>query len=160
MDGFSTKQKGDIAEYRVITHLLIQGANVLEPIGDRLPYDIAVDQGGRLVRIQVKSAWYHASSDAWRVEVRRSQTNRSVYKYTKYVATDFDFLVAWLPALDIFYIFPSSVACSFGSGITMVESSKRQRAPKSASYRGRWDLISSTHGGCPYKHVCQSGAAR
>ena len=38
-----TKLKADIAESAAITELLHRGYNVLRPVGDRLPYDIAVD---------------------------------------------------------------------------------------------------------------------
>ncbi|MBU0709496.1 MAG: endonuclease, partial [Candidatus Omnitrophica bacterium] len=52
-----TKLKADIAESAVITQLLKKGFRVLKPIGDRLPYDLAIDRNGKLLRIQVKSAW-------------------------------------------------------------------------------------------------------
>ncbi len=53
-----TKLKGDIAEQAVVLFALKQGWGVLKPVGDRLPYDLVFDINGRLVRIQVKSAWY------------------------------------------------------------------------------------------------------
>ncbi|MFH1354874.1 MAG: group I intron-associated PD-(D/E)XK endonuclease [Candidatus Omnitrophota bacterium] len=49
-----TKLKADIAESAVITELLKRGFRVLKPIGDRLPYDLAIDQNGKLLRIQVR----------------------------------------------------------------------------------------------------------
>jgi hypothetical protein len=140
MDGFSTKQKGDVAEYRVIAELLRRGLNVLRPLGDRLPYDLAIEQAGKLVRLQVKMAWRDATGN-FVVDVRRSQTNRRVFKHTKYTETDFEFMVAWVPEPEAFYIFPASFACSFGSGISMVEGSRRQRPPRSAAYRNRWELL-------------------
>jgi hypothetical protein len=141
MDDFSTKQKGDIAEYRVITELLKRGYNVLKPVGDRLPYDLAVDIDGRLVRIQVKWAWYDDKTDRYSVDTRRSQTNRAVYKITKYEEKDFEFLIAWVFDKDVFYIFPTKFAASFGGNISIVEGVKRQRPPRSAEYRSRWDLL-------------------
>jgi len=54
-----TKLKADIAESAVMTELLKRGFKVLKPIGDRLPYDLAVDVNGKLVKIQVKSAWFY-----------------------------------------------------------------------------------------------------
>lgn len=38
-----TKQKGDIAEQAVTLFALRQGWGVLNPIGDRLPYDLVLD---------------------------------------------------------------------------------------------------------------------
>ena len=117
------------------------GLNVLRPVGDRLPYDVAIEREGKLVRIQVKSAWYHDHTSSWHVDTRRCQTNRRVYKQTKYLVEDFDLLIAWLPKEDVFYIFPSWLVGLYGGTITMVEGVVRQRPPKSLFYRNRWDLI-------------------
>jgi hypothetical protein len=43
----------------------------------------------------------------------------------------------------VFYVMPVEVFTSYRSGISLVESSKRQRHPRSAAYRGRWGLLSS-----------------
>jgi hypothetical protein len=52
-----TKLKGDIAEQAVVLAALEKGWGVLQPLGDRLPYDLVLDIEGRLVRIQVKAAF-------------------------------------------------------------------------------------------------------
>ncbi len=54
-----TKLKADIAESAVITELLKRGFKVLRPVGDRLPYDLAIDIEGRLIKIHVKSTWFY-----------------------------------------------------------------------------------------------------
>lgn len=141
MENFTTKQKGDVAEYRVIAELLRRGFSVLSPCGDRLPYDLALDIDGRLVKIQVKLAWHYEKCNSYIVDVRRSQTNRKIYKKTKYCESDFDFLIAYIPDGDVFYIFPADFACSFAGGITMTEGEQRQRRPKSADYREAWWII-------------------
>ena len=141
MNGFTTKQKGDVAEYRVITELLQRGFDVLTPCGDRLPYDLAIDLGEKIIRVQVKLAWFYVREDAYKIDVRRSQTNRRVCKKSKYSPDDFDFLIAWIADLDVFYVFPSEVACTYAGEITMVEGKKRQRPPAAAAYREAWDLI-------------------
>lgn len=61
----STKATGDISESMVVTELLKHHYNALIPVGDRLPYDIAVDVNGRLIRIQVKTAWFNKQSNNW-----------------------------------------------------------------------------------------------
>lgn len=58
-----------------------------------------------------------------------------------YLPSDFDFAIAYIDLLDIFYLFPASVFISYGSEIHLVETEKRQRQPRSAAYRQRWDLI-------------------
>jgi len=137
-----TKLKADIAESAVTTELLKRGFKVLQPIGDRLSYDLGVDFQGRLLRIQVKSAWFNVKHDSYVVDGRRTKTNRRRMLRKRYSAEDFDFAIIYLADLQVFYVMPVAVFCSYGSTVTLVETDKRQRKPKSAGYRERWDLLS------------------
>ena len=138
----NTKLKGDIAEQAAIFHALKQGWGCLLPIGDRLPYDIAFDINGRLVRIQVKNAWMEKDSGNYVVDNRRTKTNRRIMKRESYQKSDFDFALVYLEDKDLFYIFPVEMFISYGSEIHIVESQKRQRKPRSAQFREAWSLIS------------------
>ncbi len=137
-----TKLKADIAESAVTTELLKRGFRVLRPIGDRLAYDLGVDLNGRFIRIQVKSAWFSTKANCYVVDVRRTKTNRRRMLRQRYDLNDFDFAIIYLADLDVFYVMPVSVFSKYGSTVTLVEADKRQRKPKSAEYRERWDLLS------------------
>lgn len=102
-----TKLKADIAEAAVITAPLKRGFNVLQPVGDRLPYDLAVDVNGKLLRIQVKSAWLYNGS--YTVDTRRTKTNRRKMLRAHYDEKDFDFAILYIDRLNAFYIMPVSV---------------------------------------------------
>jgi hypothetical protein len=138
-----TKLKGDIAEQAVILHALRQGWGVLTPVGDRLPYDLALDIGTRLIRIQVKSAWYDEAKDNYVIDNRRTKTNRRQMLRDSYSSLDFDFAIAYVEELSVFYVFPVDIFVSYGSEIHLVEANKRQRKPKSAMYREAWHLIAT-----------------
>jgi hypothetical protein len=138
----STKVKGDVAEQAAILSALRRGWGVLKPVGDRLPYDLVFDIAGVLVKVQVKSAWYYTPDDVWYVDNRRTQTNRRVMKRTRYLPFDFDFALIYLDQLDLFYVFPTDVFNAYASSISLVETNKRQRQPRSAEYRDAWALIS------------------
>ena len=138
-----TKLKADIAESAVTTELLRRGFRVLQPIGDRLAYDLGVDLNGRLLRLQVKSAWFDVKAKCFVVDVRRTKTNRRRMLRKRYSADDFDFAIIYLAERDTFYVMPVSVFSKYGSTISLVETEKRQRKPKSAGYRERWDLLSN-----------------
>ena len=138
----STKLKGDIAEQAAILHAMKRGWGALKPVGDRLPYDLVFDVDGVLVKVQVKSAWFDAPSGNYVVDKRRTKTNRRVMIRGAYSIEDFDFALAYVDDLDVFYIFPCDVFIGYGSEIHLVEVDKRQRRPKSADYRGAWELIS------------------
>ena len=134
-----TKLKADIAESAVITELLKRGFKVLKPIGDRLPYDLAMDVNGKLIRIQVKSAWFYRG--AYKVDSRITKTNRREMKRKYYNRNDFDFAIIYIQNLNIFYIMPQNIFSSYKSEISLVETTKRQRKPKSAKYRENWGLL-------------------
>ncbi len=78
-----TKLKADIAESAVVTEFLKKGFSVLKPVGDRLSYDLGIDVKGKLIRIQVKSAWFYRG--AYKIDVRMTKTNRRemIRKYYK-----------------------------------------------------------------------------
>ena len=135
-----TKLKADIAESAVITALLKRGFKVLKPIGDRLPYDLALDVNGKLLKVQVKSAWYYNGN--YTVDSRRTKTNRRRMLRSHYDDKDFDFAILYIDCINAFYIMPISVFSTYKSGISLVESEKRQRKPQSAMYKERWDLLS------------------
>lgn len=137
-----TKLKGDLAEQVAILHALKHGWGVLKPVGDRLPYDLVFDVDKSLVRVQVKSAWLNKSANNYVVDCRRTKTNRRVMKRQRYSLSDFDFALAYIEELDIFYVFPVEPFIGYAGEIHMVESPKRQRKPKSAEYRNAWHLIS------------------
>ncbi len=138
-----TKLKADVVESAVQTELLKRGFRVLQPVGDRLPYDLGVDFSGKLIRIQVKSAWFNKKDACYVIDVRRTKTNRRRMLRQRYNADDFDFAIIYLAGLHVFYVIPVSEFARYGSTITLVESDKRQRKPKSAEYRERWDLLSN-----------------
>lgn len=136
-----TKLKADIAESAAVTELLRRGFSVLQPVGDRLPYDLAIDLNGKLLRLQVKSAWLVDSKDYFAVDVRRTKTNRRIVRRERYSDDDFDLAMIYIDAKKIFYIMPAKVFNNYKSTISLIESNKRQRKPLSSKYRERWDLL-------------------
>ena len=138
-----TKLTADVAESAVVTELLKRGFRVLRPVGDRLPYDLALDCDGTLIRIQVKSAWYERSKDLYTVDARRTKTNRRRMLRDLYKERDFDFAILYLTDRNVFYVMPVQVFTSYRSGISLVETEKRQRRPRSEAYREGWDLLSA-----------------
>jgi hypothetical protein len=135
-----TKLKSDIAESAVVTELLRRGFRVLRPIGDRLPYDLAVDINGRLLRLQVKSAWLR--NGTYYVDSRRTKTNRRHMLRSRYNNNDFDFALLYIDDLKVFYVMPVSEFSSYKSEISLIERDTRQRKPRSLYYRENWSLLS------------------
>ena len=99
-----------------------------------------LDLDGKLLRVQVKSAWYYNGS--YTVDTRRTKTNRRHMVRERYGENDFDFAIVYIEQLERFYVIPISEFSTYKSGISLVETKKRQRKPKSAIYKERWDLLS------------------
>ncbi|MDA8563727.1 group I intron-associated PD-(D/E)XK endonuclease [Mariniblastus sp.] len=136
-----TNHVGDIAEQAVTLKCLEMGWGVCLPVGNRLPYDLIVDTATKLVRVQVKSAWLDESSGNYVTDNRRTKTNRRRMIRDNYSLEDFDVAVVYLTDVRVFYAMPVDVFIGYGSSITFVETIKRQRKPKSAEFRDRWDII-------------------
>jgi hypothetical protein len=147
----NTKLKGDIAEQATILEGLRRGWGVLRPIGDRLSYDLVFDVNKTLIKVQVKSAWYSESSGNYVIDNRKTKTNRREIVRQAYTDSDFDFAIAYIEDLNVFYVFPSSVFIDYGSEIHMVEVEKRQRKPKSWTYRNAWQLLEAR---AAYRETC------
>jgi hypothetical protein len=136
----SSKARGDVAEYKVVAELLERGKTVLMPCGDRLPYDVAVDSSGKLLRLQVRRAWL--CQGKFVVDVRRSQTNRLQWRHTKHGPDDYDFLIAWIPESTVFYVIPAAVASTFASNITLTD----RINSRAAQFKNAWHLIDAGRG--------------
>lgn len=137
----SNKLKGDIEEQAAILRELKLGWGVLKPLGDRLSYDLVFDVEGILLKVQVKSSWFSEKTGNYVVDNRRTRTNRRNIVRSPYRGNDFDFAVAYVEELELFYVFPVDVFISYGSEIHLVETDKRQRKPRSFGYREAWHLI-------------------
>ena len=136
-----TKLKGDIAEQAVIFHSLKRGYGVLQPIGDRMPYDLVLDVGSNLVKVQVKSAWRDTKGASYVVDARRTKTNRREMIRDYYGEGDFDFLIAYIEDFELFYIIPFEAYDSYASSIHLAADNRLSRFPRTWEYREAWYLI-------------------
>lgn len=142
-----TKLKADISEHAVLVRLLERGYRVLKPVGDRLPYDLALDVAGRLVKIQVKRAWRRRA--AYLVDSRRTKTNRRRMRRDRYDPGDFDFAIIHIPENQRFYIMPVDVFSSYRSEISFEASANPIRASRSRQFLEAWHLLTADDPGCP-----------
>lgn len=100
----SLKQKGDLAELKVAADLVAQGYRVLFPFGEDHSYDLAIDDGARLLRVQVK----HTRSDGHVITAKcftHSLTGGRVRTKTRYTTEHIDCLAIWDATTDrCFYL--------------------------------------------------------
>ena len=139
----STKEKGDLAEQAAILAAMKKGWGVSTTIGDRLPYDIIFDVEGKLAKIQIKSSWFDKSSGNYKIDSRRTKTNRRVMKRSLYKSGDFDFALIYIEDHDLFYVLPFNAFAEYKSDIYLIVTDDRQRKARSCEFKDAWDLISA-----------------
>ena len=72
----NTTQIGDISEQKFILYCLQRDVPVCKPIGNNLPYDFIIDYNGKLLKIQVKTAYKGKTiSDSWTFNTRSCSKN-------------------------------------------------------------------------------------
>lgn len=143
LNRMDTKLVGDIAVQYAVLEALKRGWGVMVPVGDRLPYDLVFDVEGKLIKVQVKSAY--AVGNSFIANARRAKTNRANYKFDTYKPGDFDIAMVWHPEDAVFYCFPIAVFLEFKSGICLPSKrSQRVRWARATPFREAWHTL-TTH---------------
>ena len=75
-DQKNSKKQGDVGMGVAIGWFASQGYTVCVPLTDSQSYDLIVDEGGGLQRVQVKTVWYKRGK-SYQVELRTRGGNRS-----------------------------------------------------------------------------------
>lgn len=86
--------KGNIALTKVMADLTEKGYDVLKPIQEQLPYDLAIFKNGKFFRIQVK---YDGDSSAVKATCHKYIWYKK--KCKTYQSTDFDYYAIYCPAV-------------------------------------------------------------
>jgi hypothetical protein len=90
-----TKQKGDTALGNAIAHFLSQGYEVCLPIGDKRDYDMVIEKGGQLARVQVKYGGLYRNRTSCYVALRVMGGNQSFFYAKKYQHNAFEYLFVY-----------------------------------------------------------------
>lgn len=92
----TSKQKGNLTELQCLTSFYENGCHVSIPFGENSRYDMIVDVGGKLIRVQVKtSSLKKTKSRAIEFSCRSSHVNRSGVKNVKYTKEEIDYFATY-----------------------------------------------------------------
>src|SRR3954451_20264050 len=97
-------RKGAIAEAVITAEVIKLGLDVYRPVSEGGRYDLVVDVGGRLLRVQCKSARLEASVVV--IPLRKTRLTPGGYVRTKYTAREIDGIAAYCPGNDSCYWLP------------------------------------------------------
>ena len=73
----NTKQQGDIGVSKAVYYYTAKGYAVSIPLTDNTKYDLIVDDGNSLKRIQIKTTTYKTKYDVYQVMLKTSGGNQS-----------------------------------------------------------------------------------
>jgi len=126
-----SNRRGELAELAFMRKAATLGLAIAKPWGNSDRYDVIVRVENTFWRVQIKSVLDKSPSrDYYRVQTRDSRKRT-------YSTKEIDFLVAYIFAEDIWYVFPAHVVENKKS-VCLSPGSKRARAEK---YREAWNLI-------------------
>jgi hypothetical protein len=128
------KERGEWAELYFMMQAVGRGMKVLRLFGESGRYDVGVENGRRVLRVQVKSTIYRRRGDCYSLNVMGPQRK-------KYAPGSVDFFAILLIPIDDWYIIPFEVMGRTNLSIHFTPESARQ---KYGEYREAWHLLRET----------------
>ena len=126
----SSSRAGQIAELEFATAAMYRGFNIAFTPGDILPYDILLDNGKRVYKIQVKCSFLQEQNSRFHITCNKHEQG-------SYTSKDTDFIAVFLKVPRIWYILPVKEV-SKTLGFDLYPISKKSKYNK---YKEAWDLL-------------------
>jgi hypothetical protein len=102
----TASQKGAIAEAAVAAAAIRNGLTVLRPFVEGSRYDLVIDTGIQLLRVQCK--WARRRGDVLHVRLQTSRRTKSGYARSAYSEAEIDALAAFAPETERCYLLPAA----------------------------------------------------
>jgi hypothetical protein len=126
------KQRGEMAEAAFLAKAAALGFRVSKPWGESSRYDLIVDNGRRLLRVQVKSAHRAAEYGGYTFHAHGNTTR-------VYEASEIDLLAAYVVPVDAWYLFPVEEFRKY-KAMKLFPASRRRRS-KFEKFRENWGIV-------------------
>jgi hypothetical protein len=107
MTALTPSQKGAAAEAEIAAAAIRLRMQVLRPVGEGGRYDLAIDIGEKLLRVQCK--WASRRGDVLTANCITSRCTPHGYRRTTYTADEIDAIAAYAPDTDRCYLIPVNV---------------------------------------------------
>jgi hypothetical protein len=102
MTELSPSQKGAVAEAAITLAAVRMNLVVLRPLSDGGRYDLAIDVGDKILRVQCK--WASRRGDVIMIRCKTSRHTPRGYCRTTYSADEIDVIAAYSPDVDRCYL--------------------------------------------------------
>jgi hypothetical protein len=105
----SSNRKGAVAEVELAAAAVRLGIPVLKPLTDHGRYDLALEIGERLYRVQCKTGTLNKAASVIAVHTGTSRHTPRGYVRTTYTEDEIDLLGVYCDGVDRCYLLPSSL---------------------------------------------------
>jgi len=133
---------GELAELGFMYRAASHGFGVARPYGDSHPYDLLLQHGRRLLRVQVKSCFRRERGASFNSGFSIAVTHRLRKGNLVYSLEEIDFIAAFIAPCDIWYLIPVE---SLGQNkrVRLYPATKRLKRPGGffEQYREAWHLL-------------------
>ncbi len=132
------KERGEWVELKFMAKAAEQGLQVLKPWGDSLAYDVGLDPGLGLLRVQVKS------TNCFRGAGYRCRFAPGANSLRRYTAKEIDFFAAYVIPKEVWYLIPSAELFRNHQEYVTLCPTERPRHPERYRYecfREAWALL-------------------
>jgi hypothetical protein len=123
---------GQLGELKFITEATAMGLVVSMPFLSTQPYDVIVDSGGNLFRVQIKSTARQVNTETFKFMIAKGSDNKRPYN-----ADDFDVLVLVAVNFNKFWLIPSHAT----SHITTLAVNESDPKNKFNKYFANWEIF-------------------
>ncbi|HET7893816.1 MAG TPA: group I intron-associated PD-(D/E)XK endonuclease [Candidatus Sulfotelmatobacter sp.] len=135
------KQRGEWVELQFMAAAALHGYHVLKPWGDSLEYDVAIENGCNLTRVQVKSTAARNGTGYF------CQFHRNYLAKESYSLRELDLFAAYVIPENVWYMIPAIVILTptikVAATLFPVTTLKKNRY-RYEHYREAWDLLGKT----------------
>ncbi len=131
------KERGEWVELRFMTQAVEHGFKVSKPWGDSSSYDVGVEAGSRILRVQVKST-------SCRTEFGYLCQFKPGAGSQPYTLKEVDFFAAYIIPEEVWYLFPAGILLGGRRKKAMTLLPVNPRHPdryKYECYREAWTLL-------------------
>jgi len=99
-------KRGDVSVIKVIGSLLEAGFDISQPVSENSRYDIIVDNGIKLLKIQIKTIFWHKIENAYYMNCFSVYRTKKGLIKERYNDKQVDFIIGFNPVALEYYVFP------------------------------------------------------
>lgn len=124
----NTKQVGEISEASILAELLKKGYSVSKPFGDNQHYDLIIDDGGKLLKAQCKTATLSNGSLVCPITRTKGIWKKGEAHRETYSNNDVDIFLFYNQDLNKVYWVPFSLVANKKTAISLrIEKTKNNQ---------------------------------